>query len=472
MLTWLIGGGFFLIIILITSVYKIVPAGEAHLVITPGKRMVCASDKDLRRNKGKSWYFYIPSWVPLIGRAVRRMDVTIKELVIENQETYEKDQARYLVNSSTKYRINNISKAGETFINDMELRGQLKEIIKSAIRAVTVKYSVTDVRANKKRMSEEVEDEIRDDLHEWGLKLVSFALVDFQDTPNSKVISNISRRREVQIESETRIDNANRKKEARMKEAESDQAARDREIERDEAIARRGKTKEIVIAKEDQKVAEEQMKVKKVNEVEQEKIDKEQSVIKAEADKERRVIEAQAEREQKEISAAAYRKEQQLQGEGNAEKTRIEAEAEAEAIEKQGLAEAKVEEEKAKAFNQYTDDAIQALTAEDIVNKEKEIGISLAQALSESDMKFINAGQSNTLLELLGTASGGANLGSMIDSLQSTADLDLGELSEKLLADKDQEQISQKEEVSKVDENNPAESSVVDNIIEDSDSEE
>ncbi|MFO7820260.1 MAG: SPFH domain-containing protein, partial [Halanaerobacter sp.] len=308
MLTWLIGGVALLFIILITSVYKIVPAGEAHLVVTPNKRMVCASDEKLRRNSGKSWYFYIPSWIPLIGRSVRQMDVTIKELVIEDQETYEKDQARYLVNSSTKYRINDASKSGETFTTDQELREQLKEIIKSAIRAVTVKYSVTDVRANKKRMSEEVEEEIRDDLHEWGLKLVSFALVDFQDTPDSKVISNISRRREVQIESETRMDNANRKKEARVKEAESDQAATDREIERDEAISKREKTKEIAIAKEEQKVASENMKVKKVNEVEQEKIDKEQAVIKAEADKEKRIIDAQAEKEQKEINAAAYKK--------------------------------------------------------------------------------------------------------------------------------------------------------------------
>jgi len=445
MLTWLISGVCLLFIILITSVYKIVPAGEAHLVITPGKRIVCASDEKLRRNSGKSWYFYIPSWIPLIGRAVRQMDVTIKELVIKDQETYEKDQARYLVNSSTKYRIDDVSKAGETFITDQDLREQLKEIIRSAIRAVTVKYSVTDVRANKKRMSEEVEEEIRDDLHEWGLKLVSFALVDFQDTPDSKVISNISRRREVQIESETRIDNANRKKEARVKEAESDQAATDREIERDEAISKREKAKEITIAKEDQNVATEKMKVKKVNEVEQEKIDKEQAVIKAEADKEKRIIDAQAEKEQKEINATAYKKEQQLKGEGNAEKTKIEAKAEAAATEKQGLAEAKVEEEKAKAFNQYTDNAIKALTAEDIVNKEKEIGISLAQALQESDMKFINAGETNNLLDLLGTASGGANLGAMVDSLQKSSDIDLGNLASQLLSSKNEEELTKQQ---------------------------
>ncbi|MFO7819891.1 MAG: hypothetical protein R6V17_06585, partial [Halanaerobacter sp.] len=129
----------------------------------------------------------------------------------------------------------------------------------------------------------------------------------------------------------------------------------------------------------------------------------------------------------------------QLQGEGNAEKTRIEAKAKAQATKKQGLAEAKVEEEKAAAFNKYTDNAIKALTAEQIVNKEKEIGISLAQALQESDMKFINAGETNNLLDLLGSASGGANLGAMIDTFNKTSDVNLGSLASQLLSAKEEE---------------------------------
>ena len=441
---WLWAGGTTLAIILfwiLIRCYRIVPPSEAHLVVTPRKRKVCASDEELRRNGGKSYYFYVPSWVPLIGRSVRIMDITIKELVIEDQETYEKDQARYLVNSSTKYRIDDVTKAAETFTTDKELRKQLEEIIQSAIRAITVRYNVTDVRANKKKMSEEIEKEIRDDLKEWGLKLISFALVDFQDTEDSKVISNISRRREVQIESETRIDNANRKKEARIKEAESDQAAKDKEIERDEAIAQRKKAKEIAIAKENKKVKQEEMEVKRVEEVEQKEIEKQESIIQAEAEKEERLLDAKAQKEQKRISGEGYKEEQKLKGEGNSAKQKEEAEAEAEAIKERGLAEAKVQEEKAKAFNEFTEEAIEALTAEERVEKDKQIGIALAEALKEADLKFVNAGETNNLLDLVSSPEGGAKLGSMLDSFEKTSDLPISNLVTSFLQDKDEEEI-------------------------------
>lgn len=427
--------GLFLIIFLMLSRwYRIVPPSEAHLVVTPSKRKVCASDESLRKNGGKSTYFSIPAWIPFVGRAVRIMDITIKELTITGQETYEKDQARYVVNSSTKYRIIDVEKAAETFTTDEELRCQLEEIVRAAIRAVTVKYSVTDVRANKKRMSEEIEEEIRDDLANWGLKLVNFVLVDFQDTTDSQVISNISRRREVQIESETRIDNANRIKEARIKEAESDQLAKDREIERDEAVAKREQNKKIVIAQQEQIVADEEMKVKRVREVKQEEIEKEQAVIKAQAEKEQMMIAASAEKERLRIVAEGYREQMILEGEGNASKQLAEAESEAAAIEKRGLAEARVKEEMAKSLNMFTTEAIRALTAEEIVEKDKAIGVALAEALQAADLKFINAGKVTSLLELLGTAEGGANLGAMLDSFQKTSGTDLNQLVGKFLS--------------------------------------
>lgn len=444
-----IGGIAFLLIILgiiLSKWYRIVPPSEAHLVVTPRKRMVCASDESLRKNGGKSTYFHIPGWIPFFGRAIRMMDITIKELIINGQETYEKDQARYQVNSSTKYRIIDVEKAAETFTTDEELRCQLEEIIRAAIRAVTVKYSVTDVRANKKRMSEEIEEEIRDDLANWGLRLVNFVLVDFQDTPDSKVISNISKRREVQIESETRIDNANRIKEAKIKEAESDQLAKDREIERDEAVARREQGKKIAIAQQEQIVAEEEMKVKRVREVKQEEIEKEQAIIKSQAEKEQQLISAAAEKEKKRIIAEGYKEQMTLEGEGNASKKRAEAEAEASAIEKRGLAEARVKEELAKSLNMFTIDAIRALTAEQVVEKDKAVGISLAEALKAADLKFVNAGKVTNLMELLGSAEGGANMGAMLDALQKTSGSDVNQLINHFLNKSDHQ--------SKVQENN------------------
>ena len=425
-----IGVGILLLIIfffLLSKWYIIVPPSEAHLVVTPRKRMVCASHEGLRRNGGKSTYFRIPERLPFIGRSIRELDITIHELIINNQETYEKDQARYLVDSSTKYRITDVEEAAESFGTEDELKSQLREVIQAAVRAVTVKYSVTDVRANKKRMSEEIENEIADDLKHWGLKLISFQLVNFKDTPESKVISDISRRREVQINSDTRIDNANRKKEARVKEAESDEAAQDREIQRDEAVAKRKQGMKIQVAKEEQQAAEEEMKVKKIREVRQKEIEKEQSIIQSEAEREQRKISAMAEKESREIEAEGYKKKAVLEGEGNAAKRIQEAEAEAKAIEQKGLAEAKVKEELAKALAKYDKDAILAMTAEQIVAKDEAIGIEFAKAMQQAEIKLINAGEIDNMMDVFTTAKGGARLGAMFDSFKKTSGSNVGQ---------------------------------------------
>jgi len=240
-----IPAGILLLIIISTFRYVVVRASEAHLVITPRKKLICASEDRLLKAGARRTYWAIPSWIPFIGRTVRKLDITIKELVIPRQETYEKEQARYMVTSSTKYRIVDVNKAAETFISDEYLKEQLKEIIESAIRAVTVQYTVIEARSKKKEMADKVKLEIEDDLANWGLELVSFSLVDFQDTPQSTVISNISRRREVDIETNTRRETTMRLKEAREAEAMAEKLAKMAEIDSQEEIAKREQGKKM-----------------------------------------------------------------------------------------------------------------------------------------------------------------------------------------------------------------------------------
>ena len=166
-----------IIVICLVAWYRIVDPSEAHLVVTPRKKFVVSSDDSVSTD-GKKTYFAIPQWIPFFGRAIRQMDVTIKELVIE-QETYEKGQARYRVKSSTKFRIVNVQTAAETFIDSESLFEQLQEVVRAGVRAVTVQYNVIEARAMKQKMGQEIEKEIEDDLSKWGLELTNFQLVDF-----------------------------------------------------------------------------------------------------------------------------------------------------------------------------------------------------------------------------------------------------------------------------------------------------
>lgn len=394
MIEYIIGaGGIFLVaaIIIWISLYRIVPPGEAHLVVSGKTRKVYSSDPDINQGVGAA-YFAIPAFVPKLGKVIRHMDMTTKELVGE-QETYEKNQARYIVRASLKYRIREVLTAAETFVDDDALREQLKEVVAATVRAVTVKFDVTEARANKQRMQEEVEGEIKDDLDRWGLELVSFQLVDFQDTNDSRIISNISRRREVEIESVTREQNAEKIKSARLKEAESEQKAREREIEKDRQIATAEQEKIKIVAAKQVEARTQEYEVKKVETVKAADIEKQRAIVKANQDKE---------------VAAIIKEQQKLFGEG--EKLKMEQVAIGLAAEtrERGFAEAAAKEKLQAALSKFNDNSIRALVAEKIVDMQKTVGIETARALAQADVKVFAGG---------GGAEQGFDLGKYITSM-------------------------------------------------------
>lgn len=387
----------FIIVICLFAWYRIVDPSEAHLVVTPGGKFVVSADDNVATNKTKT-YFAIPSWLPFFGRAIRIMDVTIKELVV-NQETYEKNQARYNVKSSCKYRITDVQTSAETFVSDAELQEQLKEVIRASVRAVTVKYDVVDARAFKQKMGDEIQKEMQDDLDKWGLTLINFQLVDFQDTDDSSIISDISKRREVEIQSTTREQNAEKLKQARMKEAEAEEKAKEREIAKEKVIGEREENKKQKIA-EQQKIAEEKRyEVVRVQTVKQAEITKAEAEVKAKQDKEVAIIKASQDKEaekimkeQKLLEGQGDRQRAEEQAKGEAAPIREMGNAEADIIKAKGLAEAIAKDKLQEALNKFTPEAINALVAEIVVDKDKAIGVETAKALTEADLKVFAGG--------------------------------------------------------------------------------
>lgn len=392
------------IAICLFSWYRIVPPSEAHIVISPGKRMVCTSDKKVvaqivQNTKegsgtryGGSWYFKIP-----IIRTVRHLDLTIMEIT-EPMETFEKDQGRYGVRYSLKFRIENVERAAETFTDKPDLFNQLKENIQAAVRVVTVKHSVTDARAMKNEMESDIETNIGKDLEQWGLRMVNFVLVDFNDTKDSAIISDISRRREVSINTETRQQNAQRIQEARVKEAEAEETAKQREIAKDEAIAKRDQDKLQAVAVKQRDTREKELEVVKVQQVKTAEIAKERAVIEAEQQREVEVIN----KEQK-----------KLIGEGDRLRDVEQAEGKAAYIKAEGLAEAAAKEALQEALNKFKDEAIRALIAEKVVSMQQAIGVATAEAIGKADVKIFSGG---------GNAKAGFDLGSLVSAAQITSD--------------------------------------------------
>jgi len=385
--------------------YRIVDPSEAHLVITPKTKFVASSDPNIGTT---NTYFAIPNTIPFFGRAIRIMDMTIKEIILK-QETYEKNQARYNVETSTKYRIKNVKVAAETFISSEELQEQLKEVINASVRAITVKYDVVDARSNKKQMSEEIYSEMNDDLEKWGLELVNFQLVDFQDTKDSTIISDISKRREVEIQSTTREMNAEKIKQARMKEAESEEKARQREIEKEKIIGQQEELKKQKISEMQKEAEIKRYEVVKVQIIKQAEIEKEQAIVNANMKKETEQI---------------LMEQKKLEGLGDRARAEEQAKGDAAPIREKGFAEAEAKEKLQEALNKFTDKAIRALVAEKIVDMQKEVGVETAKALSQADVKVFSGGGKS--------GEEGFELGKMIQSMSvansTTADAVLNKI--------------------------------------------
>jgi len=388
--------------------YTIVKPSEAHCVVTSGGKEVIASDPKIATH-GRRAYFRFPAGIPVIGKQVRIVDLTIQELSI-NQETYEKNQARYNITSSTKYRVVDVLRASETFTDDEDLKKQLEEIIKAATRAVTVQYDVTEVRASKSIMQDAIRKEITDDFQAWGLELVNFQLGDFFDTKDSKIISNISLRREVEIETTTQEQNADKHRQARMKVAEAEENAKTREISKDKVIKEREQNMKRDIAEQEKLTAEKELEVTRTRTIVQANIDKDKAAINAEQVKRVAVIEAEQNKEVTEISkqmAEINKEKMRFEGEGERLKAEEVAKGAAAPILANLLAEAEGKVKLQEALSGFTDMAIRALTAQQIVTANRDVGIATAAALEKAEVKLFAGGQ---------TGQQGFDLGQIIAS--------------------------------------------------------
>lgn len=405
--------------------YTVVAPSEAHLVVTPqGEFVVAASGAGDKRA-----YFAFPSGIPFIGRNVRKVRLEIREL-IHTQETYEKQQGRFNVTSSLKYQVVDIPLAAKAFTSDAELQKQLKEVVSAAVRAVTVKYNVEEVRAQKSGIEEAIDLEISKDLAQWGLKLINFQLVDFRDTADSTILSDISKRREVAIKASTREQNAEKEKNAAMKEFAASEESGQRKIEMERTLKEQEQKANMMVSEKEKEAEEKRLEVVKVQVIKKEEIDKAQAEILAEQKKAVAIIKADEECATEKIMMEQKR----LEGEGDRLKAEEQAKAEAAPIRETGQAEADVKiaigqadaaallalgmaEAEAKealqdALNKFTPAAITAMTAEAIVAKDQVVGLERAKAMQEADLKMFVGGEEADNL--------GWNMAQMIGAAESS----------------------------------------------------
>lgn len=373
---------------------RVVPRDEAHVIVKRGRTSVYSGTPDIEGYTGTT-YYHIPMWVPLLGMDVIVVPLSVVEIRIPEMVSFAASNARFTLTASVYVRVVEPLKAAQrwpgrvvdTFINSV------KELIENAIRNTTTAFAAEDIIEKKDEIANRLQQLLANDMAEYGCVVTNVAVVNITDAPGTSVISDIARKREAEINAESRQNIAVRDKEARIAEAENRQAAEVMEAAASEAVGVRQQEKERTIFVSQQQVAEEEMAVERVRQVRSAEIARQATVEKAQGDREAAI----------------------LRREGEAEGVKAVGMVEAEVIRSKGVAEAEAIAKRVEALNrlQETGRAFRE------IEKDEAIGTELAKALQKAHVRFVSTGEVTDFLKLF-SAEGGANLGAMLAAARET----------------------------------------------------
>ncbi len=406
-------------IIVAFSLYTMVPANVAHVVIQHGRMRVFSShtdygseviskDADGKPLQTKAAYFKIPSFIPGYGMVVHQMKLNVITISVKDFLAFDANRARFECDIRTYVTIEDVIKAAKRFpIGLDELKEQVSNQIWATTRDCTTKKTIREIINDREGIIKQIREPLSEAISIYGLGLEDIELVEFKDPtkpiPGVKeqphVITDISSIEEVKINSEARQKNAEEIKEAKLKEAIADETAQTREIQRDEVVAKRKQLKLQEVAKEEKKTMEETLEVTKVEEVKTQRIEKAKVEVLAEQEKVVALIDAEKQKdveeiikEQKHLEGSGDRLRLEEQAKGKAAPIRETGTAEADVIKLKYLAEAKGKDELQKALNQFSEKALEAYVAKEIVEKDRAIGIAGAEALKYADVRAFLGG--------------------------------------------------------------------------------
>ncbi len=422
-----------IILAILASLYTIVPADYADVVIQKGKMRVFSPHREYNP-AGRSAYFRIPSWFFIfgLGMTVHRIPLRILAIDVPNFLSFDKDRARFLCDIIAYIAVKDPVEAAKRFGGDLsELSAQINKIVQATTRDVCTKSTVKEIINDRAMIIRMIDQPLKQTISHWGIDLKDLELVDFKDPTEAEygekepphVIRDISSIIETQIHSEARQKNAEQIKGARLKEAEADETASIREIQRLEEVAKRAQVKDKMVAEQERLARLQQLEVTRVEQVRNAEIQKEKNLVVAEQD---RAVEEV--RKQRKL----------LEGQGDNLMLTEKAKGEAAIIREQLLAEAEGKMKLQEALTRFDDIAIRALTAEKMIEMNRAIGVEGAKALASGDLKVFAGGSSETqagfdlgrMLQAIGVSSQGG-MEAILNRLARPNDLgfrDFGEL--------------------------------------------
>ncbi len=391
---------FILIALYIFSLRRIVPTNMVH-IIQRGKHTISYG----KSHDSGNVYYEFPKWVPVIGIIVRELPVSNFDIDINDYVAYDKDRLPFMLHVKAFFHIADTNKAAEKVESYTELKAQLDNVVKGAIRSILANETLHKIMEERAIFGKQFTESVNEDLKQWGVEAVkNIELMDIKDdkTSNSNVIGQIMDMRKSSIDMESRTEIAKNKKIAEQNElqARKEVAVTTAETERLSGEAQARSNQAIGIAKaESAKMSgiAQQEAMAEVAKSEKDTAEKQMEVVRtkavkgAEINKETAVIEAEQVARQMEINAEAAKKQLEIQTYANKMKIETDAEARKVATEKDALALLSKQQNDAKGKQ-----AIGNAEAEVIKAK------GLSEAESKKAMELAGVTAQTTLAEKIG----------------------------------------------------------------------
>ncbi len=421
----------------VLSLRRVVPTNMVHIV--QSKK---SSTPYGRGKPAGNTYYEWPSWIPVIGVTVTQFPESIFQVSLNDYEAYDNARLPFMVDVTAFFRVDNAEVVAQRVSHFNELNTQLVSVLQGAVRRILATNALEEIMQERASLGQQFTDEVKAQIQEWGvLPVKTIEFMDIRDSSKGNVIANIMAKEKSRIEMESRVKVAENMQIAETKEID---AQRTIEVQRQDAEQQVGqrtaeKDKLVGIANEQSKqevltaskiTAEKNMEVNRVQEVKTAEIKKDVAVVQAEQDRRQREIKAEAEKSVQITTAEGEKQSIVTRAQGdleaaklNAEGVRAEGEAKGAAEQAILMAPVNTQITLAKEIGENQGYQQYLITIKQ-VESNRDVGLSMANAFANADLKVIanggDVGSATNKLANIVSSAGGTNIASMLEGLSQT----------------------------------------------------
>jgi flotillin len=427
----------FAIPLIAITLRRVVPTNMVHIVQTTK-----SSTPYGRGKEAGNTYYAFPTWVPKFGITVTEFPESIFQVSLESYVAYDQARLPFAVTAVAFFKIKEAETAAQRVASFQALRQDLHVVLQGAVRRVLATNTLEHIMQARADLSQKFTEEVEEQVAQWGVETVkAIEFMDIQDTGDSDVIDNMMTKEISRINKESRIAVAGNQQEAQLAEIaaqqkvdiqrqESEQQVGTRKAEKDKQVGLAQQAAKQEITAQARTTAEREMEVARVQEVQGASIRAEVAKVQAEQEKSVAIIRADQNRETATVNAEARKAAQVLEAEGNLQAAQREAEGvratgEARAAAELAMQMASIQPQITMAKEIGENEGYQTYLIQiRQVDASQAVGIEMAKAMQEADLKVIaNGGTMQEGIANLGdifTPKGGTSMAGMITALSQT----------------------------------------------------